>query len=306
MSGATSLRDVLGPVAELLDDPKVVEISCNPSGHIFVERFGSAPVLWGKLDPAVADRFVRWCASWSSGRITADTPIFSGRIHGTPHRIEAPVPPVVDAPSFSIRRHSERLITLRDYVPEDDARTLISEAIAQKKNILIAGGTSSGKTTLLNACLLEMAAMAPETRLITIKDTPEIRSPFENSVAMRTTDTIGMDRLLVSALRQAPDRIVVGEVREGAVLMTLIKSWNTGHPGGLVTLHANSAHEVMPRLQVLASEVLINDPVPILMQAMDMIVFIQRGTEAPVVKTIETAVRDPLNGSKMERVYVNG
>ncbi len=100
------------------------------------------------------------------------------------------------------------------------------------------------------------------TRLVVIEDTPEIRAPFANSMAIRTADRVTMDRLLVSALRLAPQRIIVGEVREGAVLMTLLKAWNTGHPGGLVTLHANGADEVMARLAMLATEVTSTDQTP--------------------------------------------
>ena len=169
-----------------------------------------------------------------------------------------------------------------------------------RKNVLIAGATGAGKTTLLNACLGEMERIAPETRLLVIEDTPEIRSPFRNSVALRTSDGVTMDRLLVSALRQAPDRIVVGEVREGSVLLTLVKAWNTGHPGGLVTLHANSADEVIDRLSLLATEVMAADPVPVLMQATDLIVFIHRDTGRPVLSSIRAAVRDPDGAIRLE------
>ena len=177
------------------------------------------------------------------------------------------------------------------------------DAIAARKNVLIAGATGAGKTTLLNACLGEMERIAPETRLLVIEDTPEIRSPFRNSVALRTSDGVTMDRLLVSALRQAPDRIVVGEVREGSVLLTLVKAWNTGHPGGLVTLHANSADEVIDRLSLLATEVMAADPVPVLMQATDLIVFIHRDTGRPVLSSIRAAVRDPDGATRLEDRY---
>ena len=287
----------------MLEDPEVIEISCNPSGDVFVECFGAAPERWGRLDDHTRDRFVRWCATWSGTAITREQPIFSGRIYGTAHRIEALIPPVVEATTFSIRRHSERVITLAEYVPETAPQGLIRAALKAKKNILIAGATGSGKTTFLNACLHELSALAPRTRLVVIEDTPEIRSPLENTVSLRTSERVSMDRLLVSSLRQAPDRIVVGEVRGGAVLMTLIKAWNTGHPGGLVTLHANSAGEVMERLKLLATEVVSADPVPILMQATDMIVFLRRDTDRPKLATIQSANRQSDRGPTMETVY---
>ena len=295
---ASKMRELLGPVAGLLEDPGIVEISCNPSADpsspsldVFVERFGERPVRRDGIDRADTDRFVRWCATHSNDRIAADRPIFSGRIPGTAHRIEALFPPVVDQPCFSIRRHTERTVTLRDFIPDPGRRRILAEAVAGRKNIVIAGATGSGKTTLLNACLSELGRAAPQTRLVVIEDTPEIRSPLANTLPLRTAETVGMDRLLKSALRLAPDRIIVGEVRDGHVLMTLIKAWNTGHPGGLATLHANSASEVLDRLKMLATEALSADPTPLLMQTADMIVFVQRGEGRPAVTSIAWTVR---------------
>ena len=178
-------------------------------------------------------------------------------------------------------------------IPVGSPRRILSEAIADRRNILIAGATGSGKTTLLNACLDELEKIAPRTRLITIEDTPEIRVPLNNTLGLRSSPEVSMDRLLVSTLRLAPDRIVVGEVREGAVLMTLIKAWDTGHPGGLTTLHANSAAEVLPRLRMLATEVIASDPTQRLMQSLDVIVFLRRGRSRPVVETIIALKRAP-------------
>ena len=303
MTDATTLPELLGSLSDVLDAPDTVEISCNPDGRVFVERFGAAPELWGTLEAGPTRRFVLWCATWSDTVVSSDRPILSGRIPGTAHRIEALLPPVTDGPAFSIRRHRDTVPALDECVPEAVPRDLLKEAIASRKNILIAGATGAGKTTLLNACLGEMERIAPETRLLVIEDTPEIRSPFRNSVALRTSDGVSMDRLLVSALRQAPDRIVVGEVREGSVLLTLVKSWNTGHPGGLVTLHANSADEVFGRLSLLATEIMAGDPVPVLMQATDLVVFIHRDTGRPVLSSIRAAVRDADGATRMEDCY---
>ena len=303
MMHATSLADLLGPLSDALADPDVVEISCNPDGEVFVERFGAGPQHWGSLERSRTDRFVRWCASWSATELAFDRPILSGRVPGTAHRIEALMPPVTDGPTFSIRRHRDTVPSLEECVPEDVPRGILMKAVAARKNVLIAGATGAGKTTLLNACLGELARVAPETRLVTIEDTPEIRAPFANAVALRTSDGVTMDRLLVSALRQAPDRIVVGEVREGSVLLTLIKAWNTGHPGGLCTLHANSAHEVIDRLSLLATEVMTADPVPILLQATDLIVFMHRDTGRPVLSSIRAATRGADGTTRLENCY---
>ena len=274
--------------AALLDDAEVIDICANPDGAVFVERFGRGWSCWGTLAALDAEEFLRWCATRTGTAITKAHPRLKGRIPGTAHRVAGLIPPVVDGPSFTIRRHSDRVIPLEEYIPDSVPRGILTRALAERHNILIAGATGSGKTTLLNACLDEVARIAPDTRLVTIEDTPEIRSRLANRLQMHADDSTGMDALLTDTLRQAPTRIVVGEVREGPVLMTLLKAWHTGHPGGLVTLHANSAAEVMDRLRTLATEVMAADPTPALMQVTDMIVFVRRGTAAPEIATILT------------------
>ena len=303
MNEVPPLTALLGPLAEVLGEDDVVEISCNPSMNVFVERFGADPVHWGALDRPVVDRFIRWCSSQSGLSLSETDPILSVQIPGHAHRIEALMPPVVQAPCFSIRRHSNRVVPLNEFVSDPLAFARIATALETRKNILIAGATGSGKTTFLNACLLELNRIDPTSRLITIEDTPEIRSPFHNTVPLYSSDAVGMDRLLVSALRQAPDRIVVGEVREGAILMTLIKAWNTGHSGGLVTLHANSANEVLPRLRMLSAEVFETDMTPILLASLGMVVFLRRGRGAPVIQTIAVTNVSADGTQGMEIVY---
>ncbi|WP_420010816.1 ATPase, T2SS/T4P/T4SS family [Tateyamaria sp.] len=301
---------VLLPAAlsALLDAPDVIEISANPDGAVFVDRFGVGPARWGSLSADDAERFLRWCATRTGTAITPEYPRLSGRIPGTAHRVAGLLPPVVEAPAFSIRRHLERTITLSEYVADQRARDIVAAALKARHNILVAGATGAGKTTLLNACLEEIARSAPETRLVTIEDTPEIRTRLINRVQMRASDTTGLEALLVDTLRFAPHRIVVGEIREGRVLMTLLKAWHTGHPGGMATLHANAAEEVMDRLWTLGTEVMATDPTPVLMQATDMIVFVRRGRAAPEIATILS--RPALHGggghrrdTKMEKIY---
>ena len=299
----TRLGEFLGPLAAILEQSNVIEISANPDGVVYVDRFGQGRERWGDISAASVERFLRWCASSTNTLITETNPRLKGRIPGTAHRIAGLIPPVVDAPMFSIRRHLETVIALAEYVPIQKPLDLIKSALRDRRNILIAGATGAGKTTLLNACLAEIAEFAPATRLIVIEDTPEIRHPLADHVAMRTSDTVGMDDLLVDTLRHAPTRIIVGEVRTGTVLMTLLKAWNTGHPGGLVTLHANSAAEVMDRLWTLGTEVMTADPTPALLQATDTIVFVQRSRKGPP----EIAAISQRCGfgteSKMETVY---
>src|SRR3546814_2973448 len=126
-----------------------------------------------------------------------------------------------------------------------DTARLLSLAVVDRKNILVAGGTSSGKTTLANALLAEMAHL--DERVILIEDTRELQCAASDVVALRTRPGIvGMADLVRSTLRLRPDRIIVGEVR-GAEALDMLKAWNTGHPGGIATVHANSAPSALYR-----------------------------------------------------------
>ncbi|WP_419738616.1 ATPase, T2SS/T4P/T4SS family [Ruegeria sp.] len=306
MNSARPRIPLPGPFAALLDDADVIEICVNPDGAVFVERFGAGWSNWGDLAAAEAEGFLRWCATRNHTSITEDSPCLKARLPGTAHRVAGLIPPVVAAPSFTIRRHLDRVIALGAFLPDPEPRAILGKALRARRNIVIAGATGSGKTTLLNACLDEIADIAPETRLVSIEDTPEIRTRLINRVQMQASGTTGMDALLSETLRHAPTRIVLGEVRAGHVLMTLLKAWHTGHPGGLVTLHANSAHEVMDRLWTLGTEVMASDPTPALMQATDMIVFLRRGAGAPELTTI-LARPDSASGrsreTRLETVY---
>ncbi|WP_292255030.1 P-type conjugative transfer ATPase TrbB, partial [Mesorhizobium sp.] len=173
------------------------------------------------------------------------------------HRFEGLLPPVVAAPTFTIRRRASRLIPLDDYVAAkimtEHQASLIRNAITSRMNIVISGGTGSGKTTLANAVIAEIVETAPDDRMVILEDTAEIQCAAENAVALHTSDTIDMGRLLKSTMRLRPDRIIVGEVRDGAAL-TLLKAWNTGHPGGVTTIHSNTAESALRRLEQLTAE----------------------------------------------------
>ncbi len=184
-------------------------------------------------------------------------PIISGELPIGGHRFEGLLPPVVSAPTFSIRRRASRLIPLDDYVDDgimtESQAGLITHAISSRLNIVVAGGTGSGKTTLANAVIAEIVRQAPEHRLLILEDTSEIQCAAQNAVSLHTSDAADMARLLKSTMRLRPDRIIVGEVRDGAAL-TLLKAWNTGHPGGITTIHANSAASALRRLEQLTAE----------------------------------------------------
>ncbi|WP_038945258.1 P-type conjugative transfer ATPase TrbB, partial [Bradyrhizobium japonicum] len=195
----------------------------------------------------------------------------------------------VKAPAFTIRRRASRLIPLDDYVKgrvmTERQADIIRNAVASRLNIVISGGTGSGKTTLANAVIAEIAETAPDDRILILEDTAEIQCPAENVVALHTSDTVDMARLLKSTMRLRPDRIVVGEVRDGAAL-TLLKAWNTGHPGGVATVHANTAESALRRLEQLSAEASQQSMREVIGEAVDLIVSIERTAKGRVLRDI--------------------
>lgn len=151
----------------------------------------------------------------------------------------------------------------------------IREGIAGRLNIVICGGTGSGKTKLANAVIAEIVATSPADRIVILEDTVEIQCAAENAVALHTTDTVDMARLLKSTMRLRSDRIIVCEVRDGAAL-TLLKAWNTGHPGGVTTIHSNSTLSALRRLEQLTAEVSQQPMQAVIGEAVDLFVSIER------------------------------
>jgi type IV secretion system protein VirB11 len=281
------LRTALGPViGEALADPLVIEIMVNPDGAIRLDRLGTGCSDTGhRLAPAEAERIIRLVASHGRSEVHRDAPIVSAELppHGMSagERFEGLLPPVSTAPCFAIRKPAARVYTLADYVadrimPPEIARAL-SLAVVERRNILVAGGTSSGKTTLANALLAELAAR--DERVILIEDTRELQCAAVDTVALRTrVGFVSMADLVRSTLRLRPDRIIVGEVR-GSEALDMLKAWNTGHPGGIATVHANSARSALYRLEQLVQEAVVTVPRRLIAEAVDLVVFIEgRGT----------------------------
>jgi type IV secretion system protein TrbB len=290
------LRTAMGPaIAAALSDPRVLEIMVNPDGALRIDILGEGRVDTDvKLDAPQVERIIRLVASHVRSEVHGDKPIVSAELPplgtGAGERFEGILPPVSTAPCFSIRKPAVRIYTLMDYVTDGimsaEAASLLSIAVTDRRNILVAGGTSSGKTTLANALLAEMAHL--DERVILIEDTRELQSPARDTVALRTrADTVTMGDLVRSTLRLRPDRIIVGEVRGGEAL-DMLKAWNTGHPGGIATVHANSAASALYRIEQLIQEAVVTVPRRLVAEAIDMIVFIAgRGT----ARRIETIAR---------------
>ncbi|UGA48854.1 P-type conjugative transfer ATPase TrbB (plasmid) [Bradyrhizobium quebecense] len=284
------LQEALGDqLCVALDDASVVEIMLNPDGRLFIERLGHGMAAAGEMTAAAAEIVIGSVAHALNSEADDEQPIISGELPIGGHRFEGLLPPIVKAPTFTIRRRASRLIPLDDYVKSrvmtERQADIIRNAVASRLNIVISGGTGSGKTTLANAVIAEIAKTAPEDRILILEDTAEIQCPADNIVALHTSDTVDMARLLKSTMRLRPDRIIVGEVRDGAAL-TLLKAWNTGHPGGVATVHANTAESALRRLEQLTAEASQQPMREVIGEAVDLIVSIERTTSGRVLRDI--------------------
>ncbi|UWU26164.1 P-type conjugative transfer ATPase TrbB (plasmid) [Rhizobium sp. CB3060] len=274
------LQDALGDqLCVALDDATVVEIMLNPDGRLFIERLGHGVASAGAMTPAAAEVVIGSVAHALQSEADDERPIISGELPIGGHRFEGLLPPVVSGPAFTIRRRALRLIPLDDYVAAKvmtkAQASAIRSAIDSRMNIVISGGTGSGKTTLANAIIAEIVAAAPDDRMVILEDTAEIQCAAENAVSLHTSDTVDMARLLKSTMRLRPDRIIVGEVRDGAAL-TLLKAWNTGHPGGVTTIHSNTAMSALRRLEQLTAEASQQPMQEVIGEAVDLVVSIER------------------------------
>lgn len=290
----TMLRSAMGPAIEAaLSNAHVVEVMVNPDGALRVDVLGEGRVDTGvRMAPEQVERIIRLVASHARTEVHGAAPIVSAELpphgEGAGERFEGLLPPVSLAPCFSIRKPAAKVYTLLDYVnagiASPEAARLLSLAVVERLNILVAGGTSSGKTTLANALLAEMASL--DERVILIEDTRELQCPAPDRVELRTrTGTVSMADLVRSTLRLRPDRIIVGEVR-GAEALDMLKAWNTGHPGGIATVHANSAASALTRIEQLVQESVVTVPRRLIAEAIDLIVFISGRGAARRIATI--------------------
>jgi P-type conjugative transfer ATPase TrbB len=297
------LRTAMGPaIAAAMSDARVIEIMVNPDGALRVDILGEGRVDTDvRLEPDQIERIIRLVASHARAEVHGEAPIVSAEL--PPHiegrageRFEGILPPVAVGPCFSIRKPATRLYTLDDYVGDglmsQVAADRLKAAVVQRFNILVAGGTSSGKTTLANALLAEMAWV--DERVILIEDTRELQSPAPDTVALRTRPgVVTMADLVRSTLRLRPDRIVVGEVR-GPEALDMLKAWNTGHPGGIATVHANSAASALFRIEQLVQEAVVTVPRRLIAEAIDVIVYIAgRGVDRRIETIARVAGLDP-------------
>lgn len=251
-------RDMGPELLTVLNDPRTVEIMLNADGKLWLERLGEPMQCIGTLRvaQAQAQAIIETVAGYHGKEVTRSKPVLEGELPLDGSRFAGQLPPVVPAPTFAIRKKAIAIFTLDQYVERgimsSQQRELLIAAVRSHRNILVVGGTGSGKTTLVNAIINEMVVQDPSERVFIIEDTGEIQCAAENYVQYHTSAEVNMTALLKTTLRMRPDRILVGEVR-GPEALDLLMAWNTGHEGGAATLHANNAKAGLDRLGMLIS-----------------------------------------------------
>lgn len=295
-----SMTRALGPdISGALSNPKVTDVLLNADGTLRSVEHGRGSVVIGTLTPDRAESVIRLLASHMGAEVTANRPTVSGVLPGTIARFQGVIPPVSGNPIFAIRKHSDVVYSIDEQVQagvlSPRAAAVIREAIQRRFNIVIAGGTGSGKTTLANSLLAEPAFC--EDRIVLIEDTRELQCAAADRielVAAPVIENITMEELVRTTLRLFPGRIVIGEVR-GAEALTMIKAWGTGHPGGLCTLHANGPSDALYRIEDLIGEAAVTVPRRTIANTIGLIVFIERNAKAKAGRQV-TGMTQPSFG----------
>ncbi|MBU9610640.1 P-type conjugative transfer ATPase TrbB [Burkholderia multivorans] len=272
------LRTAMGPlIAAALEDPDVVEIMLNPDRTLWVDRLSSGRAPLGvELSEEDGERIIRLVAAHVGAEVHRGQPLLTAELPETGERFEGILPPAAPAPAFALRKRAVGVIPLERYVADGmmtaEQAAFLRDAVRERQNILIAGGTSTGKTTLANALLAEIAATGD--RVLVLEDTIELQCAARDHVPLRTrAGVVSMTDLVRATMRLRPDRVIVGEVRGGEAL-DLVKVWGTGHPGGIATIHAGSPLGALLRLEQLILEVAVNPPRALIAEAVNVVVFI--------------------------------
>jgi P-type conjugative transfer ATPase TrbB len=308
---ASALKSALGPLLEFLDDDLVVEVMLNADGAVWIEKIGAGMQRTGvRMHPAGAERMLRLVASEVLVELNPQSPSLSAKLPAPWNaRLQAAVPPIVDAPVFALRKPARVVFSLDHYVSQGillpRQRDALIASVRAHDNILIGGGTGSGKTTFANA-LVKVIAEDTSDRVHIVEDTPELQCSAPNRLQVLVQPGVHTWRdAIMAAMRFRPDRILVGEVRDGSAL-ELLKAWNTGHPGGIATIHANDTRAMLDRLCQLIEEVVYPAPRALVAQTIQLCVHIQRDKSHPAGRRVSGLDRvhplGPEGGWTLERI----
>lgn len=281
----------LGPkLLEFLDNPDIIEIMLNPDGKIWLDSLSTGQHFSGEVmstDRAIL--FLNTVADSLGVSFNDKKSILQGELLLNGARIQAERPPTVSKPAFNIRKQASKIFPLSDYVQKkrmtQEDQEYIVKAVQRRKNILVVGSTGSGKTTLTNAILAVLTEIAANDRILILEDTKELKCEQENQVSMRTNLDTSMTMLVRSSMRKRPDRIIIGEVR-GPEALDLLKAWNTGHPGGITTIHANSSYDALSRMDMLLLEAVERPMHRLIGDAVNVLIFIERTKIGPKITEI--------------------
>ncbi len=298
-------RELGEMVLEFLADERTEDIVLNPDSSLWLKQMSSGFRHIGTMPPAQAASALNTIAAWKGTVMNHERPILETELPLDGSRFEGIVSPIVRRPVFAIRLRPRKVFSLGEYErdgiltskadPRNAVRKrdtfiqdvaglshadIIRAAVAAKKNILVVGSTGSGKTTFVNALLDVMAEVAPNDRVVCIEDTTELQCSVRNYVDLLAVGNVSMLDCLRACMRLKPTRIVVGEVR-GAEAHTMLKAWNTGHPGGAATVHANDALSGLIRLESLVAEATDAPQQALIAEAVDLVVFVDQAPELP-------------------------
>ena len=301
------LRRQLGPqLLAAIADPAITDIIVNEDGRVWFEAHGKGLFAAGFVLPeSHRESLIGTVAAALGTTADNDHPIVEGELPLERIRFEGLMPPVVRRPCFAMRKPAQVLYTLDDYVRDGIVTgaqaEIFREATQRRWNIAIAGGTGSGKTTFAGALINEMVANSDQSeRYVIIEDTLEIQCRAENLVQLHTSDAIDLTRLVRATMRLRPDRIIIGEVR-GAEALALLKAWLTGHPGGVTTIHANSARAALTRLSTLVQEAGVPPQPELIAETIDLIGFIVRTPKGrKVTELVRVQSYDARDGFRLE------
>lgn len=265
-------------IVKYFNDDNITEIALNDDKKVWIDTFDRGWVNTGiELDEKKAMNVALILASNIGEVINKEHPMLGGEFPITGERFQIEIPPLVKNPAFNIRKKAIKIFSLDDYVNSnimtEHQKEIIKKAIKERKNILVIGGTASGKTTLCNALLKEIATY--KNRVIIIEDTQELQCETPNKVCLRTTPLVSMRDLIKITMRKTPERIIVGELRDGAAL-DLLKAWNSGHPGGVSTIHADDCLGGLEKLEQYIEEVSSNAQSKLIARSVNLVVTIAK------------------------------